>query len=400
MMDWLTPKDWADLRLAGTSVIAVMLIAPLIGLFFRWRRKQPLFTWPKLRELIDSSWIILLLIFMGPAGDVAQRHGWSKNAIFAASMLFIGAASLLAFRGHMKTMREAANAHGVANPAAGPAEKVPLSAEEKQLQKKLWIGMALFAAIPIGLMLALPWAIGPVMKSQVALTPDHRPDTSRLMVLFFAFGGLLATMIYAMVGRWPFPHTKTSQVDIAATPQAIWDTITYCEGRENWKGIYGRIDRVPGFGESYQLHYLPTENCAECGLPKQGQESGITTRVEVIEARAPDYYQFRSYPKGQTQMKGKAENWLDYEDESFTITPLPGGGSSVTHAFTMTRPKIWLFLMVLFGSKLSQTLKSVKAHLEGTPDTSLYGTAVARRAAARAAPVHCGCPATGFALAA
>jgi uncharacterized membrane protein len=392
-MNWLTPKDWGDLRFAGMSLFAILLIAPLISLLLRWRRKEPLFGRPKWREMIDSSGLIVFIILMGPLGDIAKRHGWPKDVIFVASLLVIGALSFLSLRGHKKTLKQAADAHGVVNPAAALVAKVPPSAEEKQLNRKAWIGLAVFALLAIGLMTAMIWAMGPLTKQPVQHNSSLFPGLTGLLVVFVLMGMLLFAMLYAMIGRWPGTSNMTSSVDIAATPEQVWDKLAYRECTEHWRGVYSRVERLAGPGEAYQLHYLTSENCGRCRLPKVPESESVSTRIEVLEACEPSSYKTRSFPKGPTQMKGDASGWMDSEEQDFTITRLPGGGSRVVSVSRVERPKMWLFLMMRFGSPVSQQLESLKAHLEGQPDKTIYGTQVARIAAARAAPVHCGCPA-------
>jgi hypothetical protein len=394
-MEWLTPKDGDDLRLAAISLVVIMLVAPLISVFFRWRRKQPLFAIPKWQDLLGSSWIILFIILMGPVGDIAKRHGWSKDAIFVVSLLLLGAFVLLSLFGHVRNTGKLADANGVANPAAGVAAKVPQSVEEKRLTRKLWIAVALFALLPVGLMLALPSVIGPPAPHAVHHGSGLFPGITGLLVMFVLTGMLLFTMAYALIGRWPGSYAKSASIEIAATPEQIWEKLAYHDGMKNWRGIHSRIERLPGPDEAFRLHYLTSENCAQCGLAKVPESEAVSSRIEVLAAREPHFYSIRSFPKGETEMKGEASGWMDCEQQDFTITALPVGGSRVTSESRVERPKIWLFLMIRFGSPVSQLLESLKAHLEGKPDQTIYGTQVARIAAARLAPRFCGCASSG-----
>jgi hypothetical protein len=86
------------------------------------------------------------------------------------------------------------------------------------------------------------------------------------------------------------------------------------------------------------------------------------------------------------------EQLLDSEDYTTLLKPLAGGGTRVTVRSTAVRPKTWFAFLCLLGRPMKQELRSLMAHLDGTPDDTLYGIAAKRMEAARNAPQHCSCP--------
>jgi hypothetical protein len=82
---------------------------------------------------------------------------------------------------------------------------------------------------------------------------------------------------------------------------------------------------------------------------------------------------------------------LDSEDMTMLLHPLAGGGTRLTFRSTVVRPKMWMAFLTMLGRPAKEHLRSLKAHLEGTPDESLFGIAAKRMEAARNAPQRCIC---------
>ena len=74
------------------------------------------------------------------------------------------------------------------------------------------------------------------------------------------------------------------------------------------------------------------------------------------------------------------------------LTPLSGGGTRVTSRSAVARPKVWMAFLTKLGRPSQEHLRSLKAHLDGTPDNSLFGISARRMEAARQAPRRCSCP--------
>jgi hypothetical protein len=52
---------------------------------------------------------------------------------------------------------------------------------------------------------------------------------------------------------------------------------------------------------------------------------------------------------------------------------------------------MWLAFLTMLGRPAKEHLRSLKAHVEGTPDETLFGISAQRTEAARNAPKHCSC---------
>jgi hypothetical protein len=293
-------------------------------------------------------------------------------------------------------MAGTAQAHGIDNPnstAALPA--VPPSNEEKRINRYLVIGMLAFLAIVIGMVTAtMSWSLEPLRENAQPEAWQWRSAVALVVLLT-----LMALPILAMIGRWPGELRVQGEIEIKSSAADIWSSLAYRPGMQHWKGIYRLIERVDGSTETYLLHMYSDANCTECGLPKHPDAPGLHQQVDVIEAREPDLYHVRSFPKGRDLLKGEAANWIDFEENCYTISALPDGAAKVSLDIRVQRPKLWMAALLKLGGPVTQSLTSLKNHLEGRDDDTLFATARARIAAARLAPRHCGCATVGIGLA-
>ena len=91
--------------------------------------------------------------------------------------------------------------------------------------------------------------------------------------------------------------------------------------------------------------------------------------------------------------KGDLVQLSDYEESAWRLQPLAGGETRLTYEGVIVRPKVWLAITSILGGVPKPALRSLKAHLEGAPDETVYGIAAKRIEAARNAPQHCACAA-------
>ena len=86
------------------------------------------------------------------------------------------------------------------------------------------------------------------------------------------------------------------------------------------------------------------------------------------------------------------DGFLDSEEMTMLLQPRADEGTRLIFRSTVVRPKIWMAFLTLLGRPGKQHLRSLKAHLEGTPDDSLFGVSAKRIEAARNASRQCSCP--------
>ena len=73
------------------------------------------------------------------------------------------------------------------------------------------------------------------------------------------------------------------------------------------------------------------------------------------------------------------------------LQPRPDGGTRLIYSSTVVRPRMWMAFLAMLGRPGKQHLQSLKAHVEGSPDDSLFGVSAKRMEAARKAPQQCHC---------
>ena len=216
-------------------------------------------------------------------------------------------------------------------------------------------------------------------------------DTAKLLPALAVLVVTWSAIFFAAFGRWPGRVSSEESIDIAAPPDAVWDAFVLRDDYPGWKQIYTGIERLNERGEVYRLHYAEDADCARCSLPRDPDRSRWSSRVEILEARRPSLYRQRSFPKGLSAHDGVMDKLLDSEDLTMALQPLAGGATRITCRSTVVRPKVWMAFLTRLGRPVKQHLGSLKAHVEGTTDTSLFGISAKRMAAARAAPERCRC---------
>lgn len=369
----LTASDWSDLRLAAIAVIAFAAIEALLTWLYRRGKgvpPSPIRIW--------SPWLLLFTLWLFGLGPILERRGlpaWG-SAIVLALLFFAGLSPLL------RKMHRELLAEGLLDrpgnhpePSAQPAL---VSQEEKMLASQwqvIGIGGIVFAGLALGL---IKWAFVPSANASAGAGAPF--------VGLAALGLAILVILYPLLGRWPGRVSHHVSIDLAATPEQVWDALTLRDDYPGWKPIYARIDRLDEPGEVYRLHSLEDSQCLRCGLPRHPDRSRWSMRIETVEARRPALYRQVAVPEGNVKAT------LDYEESLHLLEPLADGGTRVTYTSIVTRPKMWLALQLRRGAPGKEHLLSLKAYLEGTPDESLYGFSAKRIAAARAAPQHCACP--------
>jgi hypothetical protein len=258
---------------------------------------------------------------------------------------------------------------------------VLISKEEKTVSVFLTLA-AVVAILAVGLTLGL------VIR---ALPRADQPfDAWKLAIALAAFALTAFAILFAIFGRWPGSISTRSIIDLDAPPDRVWDAFALRDDYPGWKHIYTGIERLDEPGEVYRLHYAEDSDCARCSLPRDPNRSRWSSRIEVLEARRPSTYRLRTFPKALVAGAG-ADRLLDSEDSTLQLQPLPRGGTRLTYASTVVRPRMWLAFLTMFGRPAKEHLQSLKAHVEGTPDESLFGISAQRTEAARNAPKHCSC---------
>ena len=226
-----------------------------------------------------------------------------------------------------------------------------------------------------------------------ALPASGEPvDSGRLAVALAAVALTVAAIAYAILGRWPGSVSAAQTLDLAASPEAVWDAIVVRDDYPGWKKIYLGVRRLPERGEVYRLDYAEDSACPRCKLPRDPDRGRWISRLEVLEARRPSLYRIRTFPRTLGQSGRGGGRFIDFEESVMTLQPLAGGGTRLDYRSTAVRPKIWMAFLAWLGRPVKEHLRSLQAHVEGRPDETLFGIAARRMQAARAAPGRCRCP--------
>ena len=264
----------------------------------------------------------------------------------------------------------------------GQAEPILLSEEEKT------VAVLLLIAVAVGVVAAVS-SLALVIS---ALPSAGQPvDFDRLAIALAVMVLTWSAILFAAFGRWPGRVSSEASIDVRAPPYTVWEAFALRDDYPGWKHIYTGIERLDERGEVYRLHYAEDSDCTRCSLPRNPDRSRWSSRVEILEFRRPSLYRQRSFPKGLSARGGDGELFLESEDMTMALQPIAGGGTRLAFRSTVVRPKMWMAFLTLLGRPAKEHLRSLKAHLEGTPDETLFGIAAKRMAIARAAPQRCSC---------
>lgn len=386
-MDWLTDGDWKLLTDTVLALVAALGVALAIAAVWRWRKGEPPVRSGDFRAFFENWGFVIAIVLGMPLAEIVERATGSELAGLLAYAALVMLCLLPPVWVAQHRMNGNAATHGIENAAAQPMPAVPMNREEKRVGLYATASAAVLALSLMGLAtLAVFWALAPIRDGATG-----GAGSWRLVLVFILLLSFLALPIGLLAGRWPGEVRSRGSVDIAASPEQIWEKLAFRAGMPDWKGIYRSIERADGPVEAYWLHHYTDAACPDCGLPRHPDSEGLAQHVEVLEARAPTYYRMRSHSKGVDPEKGDSAGWLDWEENRYAIEPLGGGLCRVTLDIAVNRPKIWMAALVKLGGPVNQTLQGLKAAVEGGEDDSLYATARARIAVARAAPRHCGC---------
>jgi hypothetical protein len=263
-----------------------------------------------------------------------------------------------------------------------PGPPLLLSREEKAI-----IALALVAAV-IGLL-----ALGVTVTMVYRALPraGEAVDSGRLLIAIASFSAVFFGIVYVIFGRWPGRVSSQASMATAASPYTVWDAVALRDDYPGWKKIYNGIERLDEAGEVYRIDHAEDSECLRCLLPRDPDRSRWTSRVEIRDSRRPSLYRQAVFPKALTGA-GDAEQPLAAEDFTILLEPLAGGGTHVTVRSVVAGAKVWFAFLCFLGWPMKEELRSLKAHLDRTPDETLFGIAAQRMAIAREAPRHCQCP--------
>jgi hypothetical protein len=382
MFGW-TMEDWRDLGEAAMLLSAfVGALIVLQGLIRLWR-KQPF--WEP-RDKFDLLFWMMIggFIVIDPIERIFDRHGlpeWLILGLFVIAILLISQGAMRA----LARVQAENRINAVSNPESDgrePACKVELAPEDRKIQFRT-------AAVSIGLALL---SIGLVFLTIGMVDGESQAgmnDTSGLIIILGIAALMLGGLFWLAKGRWPVPLTLRGEIDIAATPDQVWEMFHYRETDQYYRSIVRRVERLNQPGECYRLHYYNDERCIDCGLHKNPVAPGRTCLVEVNVAKRPSHMVTRSFPFGPT---GAADAMMAYETSDMHYEPLPGGHCRVKYVNTVARARSWLALLLKMGDPIGEHLRDLKAHVEGGQGDTIYDRAEREIECARHVPQHCGCP--------
>ena len=370
IVDYVDTEFWMLVRWLGLAFLFITAYVFGIPALRNYRAKKPLFEGFNWYLEIGNVAFISMIMFILFSQDYMANRGWNGWWIFLFPLILVLPAMVM---GHFSTTR--ARKSAVANPRAIVWPTVSASPEEVKVNLKLSLGVILFCVL----------SIGPITYFAFAETKFSQTVTS---LLFFHILGILAFLAYAAIGRWPWDISNSASVVINATPQDIWKVFRFRQSTNWWKKIVSRVDSIEGERESYLIHYFNMEPCGQCGLPHNPDSTGRKNRVEIMLTEEPHKLVWRAYPPGTG---GFLETMMDYEEECFSLTERPEGGTLVSSTSKAHRPKVWLAAILKIGDPTGEELRTLKAHIEGVETDTLFAIGGKRLEALRRAEKFCGC---------
>lgn len=267
--------------------------------------------------------------------------------------------------------------------SAGETPPILMSEEEKV------VSFYLVVAVIIGIFAATS-SVALVIR---ALPKAGEPlDIGRLGTSLAVMGITWSAILFAIFGRWPGTVSSRASIDVSAGPYEAWNAFALRDDYPGWKRIYTGVERLNEPGEVYCLHYAEDSQCPRCRLPRNPDKSRWLSRVEILEARRPSLYRQRCFPKALSALHVSTLEFLDSEETMMVVDSLGDGKTRLTFSSVGVRPKMWMAFLMLLDRPAKEHLRSLKAHLEGSPDESLFGVSAKRTELAREAPQYCSCP--------
>ena len=375
-----------DSQLAQNSSLlwigyALLLIAimPGIPILQRWRRGEPLWSMQSLWQMLEQSSFVIGIGIVVFSKEIGAYFGIGIGvSSFLGFLLMFGGMGLASLFGVYG--RKSLQAAGIDNPLAtgAPPPKRINSAEMKRLNWR--IPLAMFAFLGM-------WVIGfGIAAGSLSLAPKSMTVTILWIGFMIVWFG--AVPLYIAKGRWPYPVSIDANVEIAASPEAVWDKISYRETDGHWRATVRKVERLAGPGESYRLWQRDFASCGTCWLPKDPDALRAWIQVDVIEAVPFSRYVYRTVIG---QIDGAMGTMYGSENETVTLSSIAEGDTRLTFQNRIEGAKIWAAIFLKLGNSSREFAMAIKAAAEGSADSSLYMQGPQMLAELRAKPKFCGC---------
>ena len=355
-----------------------------VGLYFavtlgldaalNYRAGRKLFSRATIAGQFQNMLWFLALFAMIFLPDVFERHGLPSWLGFAVPALMLFTLPML-FIPNQKKLRSTAipNPHANAKIDITAAEK--FTTEESRVNLKLNALLLAFAVSVVGAICYFSFVMPP-------------RSTAGLVALLAFVASMAGILTYAIVGRHPGTIEVVPSSIVIDRPLAeIWETVRFRNTTDWWKKIVSRVEKLDQPGEHYKLHYYNDDTCGQCGLPRNPDGGGRANIVEILEIKDMQFMRTRARPMGKKSVVGM----LDYEEESLEFLALDANSTRVTSRSLVSKPKVWLAMVLKLGDPLGEELRTLKAHMEGTTAGTLFEAGAARVAAHRHAENFCGC---------
>jgi len=299
-------------------------------------------------------------------GDLLGILRWDMAAFVAAFAAFL--VWILTARPRHQPQTEVGTVRG--NPNSKRTVESPLRRFETKL---MLIGVG-FAAVLFGGVFAISQASGALEVS----TPLR--VTLGLVWLI----GLPIALCYL---RYPGSLKLSHSLIIHASPEMVWNTVSYRPTTDYYRATVARIVRKSTEAEIYDVHLRDLGVCPECDLHKSPDCSAKKMTVEIIERNVGSLERTRT-----TLAPSRSRPVILEEQSEWRISPHPDG-SLVTRSGITTGPLLWNWVMARIKASNSarDSLIALKSYLEGTRGTGSFAAAQEMLDAARAAPRHCRC---------
>jgi hypothetical protein len=364
-------------------ILVLGLVQPLMRYWRRHRKGEPLIQAGDGWLVLEDSWFYIFMATLLWLPDFAKTQkwpAWVEDFVVPAALILTIASSGLASWRRQKIIQKG----GRDNPLAGAGPKpgkVPITAEDKRMSLLMPLAMLGILFAWSGLFLLFVW-----LPLHILGQAHVQEAAGMSIVLMIA---QLAITLRLVKRRWRIDVlSKTGVVEIAASPEAVWEKLAYAPTDHHWRPTVLAVDAIGETPESYRLWMRTFSSCPTCSLPYDPDGRNQSMSLDVTEATPHRRYRTRSRMENIT---GFMKGFFDFEESTYTLERLSGQQTRLTLVNDIHQPKLFAWLLFKLGNSSQQFVDTIKAAVEGSKDSSIYSKGDAMLAQVRSKPKFCGC---------